>query len=133
MKLNVNKKIGRNEYVFQVEGDNLHAVLMETKKLSFNDVPKCGLCDSDLLYLTAYTTKEQGFEYVKVVCAKCSGSVTFGKSKDKKDVYFLRKTDDYKLDWQEDTRTEKKAPVRKPNLPEGFGLKEVDVDTDAPF
>ena len=133
MQLQVIKKIGNQEYPFTVEGANLFECLMESKKLSFQNVPKCGLCDSDWLYLTAYTTKEQGFEYVKVVCAKCSGSVTFGKSKDKKDVYFLRKTDDYKLDWQEDTRTEKKAPVRKPNLPEGFGLKEVDVDTDAPF
>ena len=120
MQLNVVKKIGNKEYVFQVEGDNLHAVLMEEKKLSFRDVHKCGLCESDWLYLTAYVTKEQGYEYAKVCCAKCGASVTFGKSKDKKDVYFLRKTPENKLDWQEDTRSDKKPQAPTRTIDEGF-------------
>ena len=132
MQLQVIKKIGNQEYPFTVEGANLFECLMESKKLSFQGVSKCGLCDSDWLYLTAYETKE-GYKYAKVCCVKCNGSVTFGQPQKSPDTFYLRKNEDGKLKWEADDRTEKKAPVRKPNLPEGFGLKEVDVDTDAPF
>ena len=133
MKMNVVKKVGINEYVFQVEGENLHSVIMESKNLSFQNIKECGLCQSELLYLTAYVTKEEKFEYTKVCCAKCGASITFGQVKKSPNTFYLRKNDDGTMKWEADDRTEKKAPVRKPNLPEGFGLKEVDVNDDAPF
>lgn len=131
MKLTVPKVIGKNVYNFEVEGDNLHAVVMESQKLSFRDVTKCGLCESDWLYLTAYVTKEGGYEYVKVVCAKCRGSITFGKAKEKKDVYFLRKTQEGRLDWQEDTRAEKKEV--KPQATSGGDSNYSGGGDEAPF
>lgn len=94
------KMIGRNAIPFEVEGKNLFELVMESKKLSFQDVRKCGLCESDLLYLNSYITKEGNYEYTKVSCAKCRGSVTFGQTKKDSDVFFLRKNDEGNLDWQ---------------------------------
>lgn len=101
MKLTIPKTIGKTVYHFQVEGENLHAVLMESQKLSFQNVKSCEICKSDNLYLRAYITDKDKYEYVKIQCAKCRASLTFGKSKSDKDTYFLRKKDNGDLDWQE--------------------------------
>ncbi len=98
MKLNITKKIGNTNYVFQVEGANLFEVITEAQKLSFGNVIKCGVCGSDRLEIRAYSGE---FEYVKVVCMACRGQLTFGKKKNEKDVYFLRRREDHSLDWQE--------------------------------
>ncbi len=74
---------------------------MELTKLSFRDVYKCGKCGSDSLYLRAYITEKDKYEYIKICCAKCKASITFGKAKNQKDLFFLRKNDDKSLDWQE--------------------------------
>lgn len=100
MQLTIVKKIGKIEYPFTVEGDNLHEVMIEAEKLSFGNVYKCGVCESEHLYLHAYVTKEGGFKYVKIVCGECRASVTFGQRKEDPDVYFLRKDDNKNLDWQ---------------------------------
>jgi len=100
MKLTIPKKIGRNTYNFEVEGKNLHEVVMESEKLSFRGVDKCGLCGSDILYLSAYVTKEKGFKYTKVNCGKCRASVTFGQRSDAPDTFYLRRNEKG-LDWQE--------------------------------
>ena len=123
MKLQVPKKVGCNTYNFEVEGDTLHDVLMEAKKLSFRDVKCCGLCDSELLYLTAYVTREDKYEYTKVACAKCGGSVTFGQVKKDPSVFFLRRNDDKSLKWEADERT---APTPKP-------APRADFDEEMPF
>jgi hypothetical protein len=73
---------------------------MEAEKLSFPSVDKCGMCKMDNLRLRAYVTEKGGYEYIKVECFDCRASLTFGKRKDEKDVYFLRKTEDGVLDWQ---------------------------------
>ena len=91
--------VGKTEYLLTFLGEDLHEAIMESKKVSFNNVAVCGLCGSDLLYLDAYNTKEDELPYTKVVCAKCRGSVTFGRTK-KDGTLFLRKTEDGKLDWQ---------------------------------
>jgi hypothetical protein len=100
MQLSIRKQIGKTSYTFLVEGKNLWDVVMESEKLSFQDVHECGLCKCDLLYLKAYKTKEKGFKYVKIVCSKCKGSLTFGSTQNDPDIYYLRKTDNGKFDWQ---------------------------------
>jgi len=101
MELTIIKKIGKTEYPFTVSGDNLHEVLMNAEKLSFGNVPRCGKCDSDFLFLSAYVTKEKKFKYVKISCGKCRASVTFGQKMEEPDIYYLRKNDNGDLDWQE--------------------------------
>ena len=54
MQLSIKKKIGKNTYTFLVEGKTLYDVLMESNKLSFEDVEKCGLCGSDNIVLGAH-------------------------------------------------------------------------------
>lgn len=93
MEMLVKKRIGKEVHTFIVSGENLHSVIMEAQKLSFRDVPNCGICQGDNLYLRAYITTEGKYEYVKVACAKCKASLTFGKRKDVKDTYFLRRND----------------------------------------
>jgi len=85
---------------------------MEAEKLSFQAVNKCGICESDALYLRAYVTEAGGYEYQKVVCRNCGATLTFGKVKAKKDTYFLRRKEDKKYDWQEKqaASTEKASP-----------------------
>lgn len=100
MKQLITKRIGSTEYVFQVEGENFHHVIMAGQKLSFGDVRKCGLCESDYLSLRAYKTKDGQYEYTKVSCNKCNGSLTFGQRKDDKDTFFLRRTPDGQYDWK---------------------------------
>lgn len=100
MQLSIRKQIGKTSYTFLVEGKNLWDLVMESEKLSFQDVSKCGLCDSDYLYLTAYETKDDGYKYVKIVCAKCKASLTFGQPKKNPDTFYLRKTEEGKLDWK---------------------------------
>ena len=99
MKLLITKVIGKKNYRFEVEGESLFDVVMESQQLSFNDVYKCGLCESDSLSLRAYITDKDKYEYVKVQCGKCRASLTFGKSK-KDGAFFLRKNDDGQFDWQ---------------------------------
>jgi hypothetical protein len=60
---------------------------------SFKDVPQCGLCKSDDLELTARIAGKKNFPYVDIKCKSCRASVTFGKTQDNPDVYFLRKVD----------------------------------------
>lgn len=116
MKMSFQKQIGNKSYVFEVEGRNLHEVVMESEKLSFPSVSKCGLCESDWLVLKAYVTKEGGYEYTKIACLKCGASLTFGQRKDNKDQFFLRKNEQGKLDWQE--RQDKVQPKVKPTAPD---------------
>lgn len=100
MELILRKQIGKTAYSFVVKGNDLHEVIMEAEKLSFYDVPLCGLCKSDSLRLTAYVTKQDNFKYVKIVCDACRGSLTFGQQKKDPGTFYLRRTEDKKLDWK---------------------------------
>ena len=99
MQLFIKKQIGKTPLTFVVEGKNLFEVQMEAQKLSFYDVHKCGVCDSDDLRLNAYITNEDKFEYTKIVCNKCRASLIFGQKKKSPDTFYLRRNDDKKLDW----------------------------------
>ena len=129
MKMVFKRQIGSKEYEFVVEGTNLHEVVLESEKLSFPSVTKCGLCESDWLVLKAYETKE-GYSYTKIACLKCKGSVTFGQRRDNKDQFFLRKNEAGKLDWQAYTGEQKVAKTVKSTPTEDFSTA---GEEEAPF
>ena len=99
MELIIRKTIGKQVYSFVCSGKNLHDCVMEAEKLSFGDVPKCGLCGNENLVLRAYMTKEGGFRYTKIECLACRGGLTFGQQKKDPDTFYLRKTEDGKPEW----------------------------------
>ena len=115
----IKKKIGKETMTYVVRGEDLHDVEMEAKKLSFYDVPSCGICNSDSLYLTAYITEKDKFKYLKVVCRKCKASLTFGQRKDEPGTYFLRKNDSGALDWKvydgKDSKKQQDEPDKAPD------------------
>ena len=100
MKMLIGKTIGKRVYKFEVEGENLFECVMQSQRLGFNDVYKCGMCESEKLYLSAYITKEGSYEYTKIVCANCGGSITFGQTKKDKNCFFLRRNEDKTYAWQ---------------------------------
>ena len=115
MKLTIPKKVGKRVYHFQVEGQNLHQVVMESQKLSFNDVATCGLCGKDNLVLVARVA--QGYHYTEIKCLDCRASLTFGQRKESPDTYFLRRDQETKaLDWKAYKPTEAK-PVQQEPVP----------------
>jgi hypothetical protein len=129
LQLKVHKKIGKEIYEFTVSGENLHDVIMQREKLSFRNVDKCGICGSEYLVLSAYITKEDKYEYAKVLCLKCKASVTFGKKKQEPDVYFLRRNDLGELDWQvAPIKTEAQQPMPQ-SMPRTTYNPEADMET----
>jgi len=131
MQMFVKKRIGKNTLSFAVTGDNLLECAMEAEKLAFRDVYKCGVCESEYLYLKAYRTKPNDagkqYDYVKVICAKCRASVTFGHREDDRNIMFLRSSDG-KLKWEEYHAPEQQPTGQSYNsggdthddLPDGF-------------
>lgn len=100
MEMTFSKQIGGKKYTFIVIGNNLFELVKEAQKISFNDVFKCGLCESEHLYLYAYTTEKGNFDYVKLTCADCGGQITFGQPKRDKNTFYLRKNEDKTLAWE---------------------------------
>ena len=101
MKLTIRKTIGNKQYSFCFEGADLHECLMESQKISFYDLMKCGIdgCGSPHLRLYAYETKEEKYKYIKVMCSACKASLTLGQSK-KDNAYYFRKDENTKaLAW----------------------------------
>lgn len=94
MQLTIKKKIGKETYTFIVEGQNLFETLMESNKLSFGNVEKCGLCGGDNLVLGAHLGKDK-FKYADIKCLNydCRASLTFGNRADDPNTYYLRKED----------------------------------------
>jgi hypothetical protein len=115
MQLTIKKKIGRDTHTFIVEGKNLHDLVMESKKLSFNNVENCGLCGSDNLVLDGRIAQNK-FKYVDIKCLDCRGSLTFGRPQEDPDTFYLRKTDTGKKD--ENGRSIKKYDWKEFNINE---------------
>ena len=99
IRMTINKKIGANVIPFEVSGENLFDVVMQSQKLSFPDVETCGCCGSNNLYLEAHLAKDR-YKYVSVKCKKCKASVTFGVRQEDNNTYFLRRREDGNLDWR---------------------------------
>lgn len=104
MKMNETKQIGKRKYNFQFEGTNLFEVLLEAQKLSFGDVPKCGVCGKDNLVLNARNsvskTDKKTYKYTEIKCLDCSASLTFGRTQDDPDTFYLRRNEKKELDWK---------------------------------
>lgn len=100
MEMIFSKQIGKHKLTFSAEGKDLFEMVMQSQQISFQDVYKCGLCGSDKLYIRAYETEEDKYQYVKLHCAECRGTLTFGKAK-KDGSYFLRKKEDNTLAWEQ--------------------------------
>ena len=103
-KMKIERKVGKRTYEFTVEGENLHDAVMESKKLSFYDVHKCGCCGSDDLVLDAHVAKGK-FKYTTVKCNKCKASVNFGQQQEDSNIFYLRTRDKSdgsgkEIDWQ---------------------------------
>ncbi len=91
-KMKIEKKVGKRTYEFTVEGENLYEAVIESKKLSFYDVHKCGCCGSDDLVLDAHVAKGK-YKYTTVKCNKCRASVNFGQQQEDSNVFYLRTRD----------------------------------------
>ena len=100
LRMVLNKRIGKDVIPFEVSGETLYDVVTQSQKLSFPDVPTCGCCGSDNLFLESHLAQGT-YKYVSVKCKKCKASVTFGQKKDDNTTYFLRRKDDGSLDWQQ--------------------------------
>lgn len=114
MQLFIKKTIGKIQHNFVVEGENLEQLLLESNKLSFEDVHQCGVCLSTDVHLNgriAKTLKDpskptKGFDeytYSEIKCRDCKASLVFGKTKEDPNVFFLRKREEggqRVLDWQ---------------------------------
>jgi len=99
LTLSTNKKVGKNNYTLSGDGENLFECVQELNKASFGDIQKCGVCDSDNLYLEAHVAQGK-YKYHSIKCAKCRSSLTFGKREDDDNVSFLRRKEDGSYDWQ---------------------------------
>jgi len=86
----IKKKIGEEVHTFIVQGDTLHDVMMESKKLSFGDVDKCGVCGSAWLDLGAHVAGKKKHKYTTVRCRKCKSCLNFGQQQENPDVFYLR-------------------------------------------
>lgn len=95
------KKIGRQIYTFVSEGNNLYECIMESQKLSFGDIDKCGKCPSDNLILNARFAQKQ-YKYVEVKCLSCKAALVFGCTKQDPNTFYLRRNKKTKqYDWKE--------------------------------
>jgi len=88
----IKKKIGREVHSFSVTGKNFHEAVMAAEKLSFGDVPRCGICGNDDLVLGAHVT-EEGHNYTHIRCKKCRATLNFGQQKKDNTVYYVRIVD----------------------------------------
>ena len=99
----IKKKIGKEVHIFELEADSFHGVMLEASKLSFPDLPNCGLCQSENLTLGAHKTEKESYVYAYVRCLDCKGTLNFGQKKEDSDVVYFRTTevDGQKYyDWQ---------------------------------
>lgn len=97
--MTIRKKIGKNTIAFAFEGNSLWECQMQAEKLSFGNLSKCGLCQSENIYLNAYKTQDGGYQYTVIRCGDCKGKLTFGERKDDGSVYF-RKNEDGSYKWE---------------------------------
>ena len=132
MKLTIKKQIGKNSYPFTFDGKNLHEVVMESKKLSFYDVPKCGLCQSDNLVLSGHVAQGK-YKYTEIRCLDCKGQLTFGQTQEDPDTFYLRKDKNTgKYDWNVYEGKDSNRSESKP-LNQQKGGSFASKDDDLPF
>ncbi|GAA3962093.1 hypothetical protein GCM10022407_06230 [Hymenobacter antarcticus] len=99
LQMMITKRIGRRQFHFTVQGSNFHETVAEYDRLSFPDVPTCGLCGSDNLDLTSRVAQDK-FKYTSVKCIDCRGDLTFGKTQKDDQTVFLRRRENGDFDWK---------------------------------
>jgi len=97
--MSIKKQVGKTPYTFLIDGENLHELVINSQKLSFPDVHKCGLCSSDNLFLNARVAKNK-FKYTEIKCRECKGQLVFGQTQEDPNTFYLRKNDNKEFDWQ---------------------------------
>jgi hypothetical protein len=86
MKVQVKKRVGSCEYVFETESEKPLDALFVAGFLS--ETPEiCSLCGSEKVRLTS--NKAGGYTFVKVRCEDCGGQANVGSYKD--GGYFWKK------------------------------------------
>ncbi len=100
MKLASVLKIGRKNYTVYGEGDDWFECTFELSNLSFGNIEKCELCESDNLTLRAREAGKKKHKYVEVYCINCKGAVVFGRMQENPKTFYLRKNDKKKPDWR---------------------------------
>ena len=83
------KKIGNTTHSFSIENEDFYSCVAESRNLSFADVPDCGKCHSENLFLNSRKGKDK-FEYVFVQCTDCGAFLNFGKKTDNKYCFYLQ-------------------------------------------
>ena len=102
VQMYLTKTTGKRKYTFVVTGDNAKSAIIESEKLSFDDVETCGVCGGDDLRLGGHVTKDDGFEYAYVRCKKCRATLNMGTQKKNTDInYWVTREENGKtvLDW----------------------------------
>ena len=105
LKMRFKKQIGSKTYEFEAEGSNLYEVITDSQKLSFPDVPQCGVCGSDNLILSSHIAQDK-YKYAEVRCLECRATLNFGQKVEDPEVFYLRKTDGV-FDWKQYTPKQK--------------------------
>ena len=111
MKMTKTIKLGKNRTTFQFEGNTLWDAVMKSKYIAFDNIPKCGKCGSDDLYLDAHEAQE--YKYTTIKCKNCRASLTLGERKDHTAVYPRKNPQGY-YDWQD---FKPKEATQSPNSP----------------
>lgn len=97
--MSIKKQIGKQAYTFLIEGENLHELVINSQKLSFPDVHKCGMCESEDLFLNARVAKNK-FKYTEIKCKSCKAQLVFGQTQEDPNTFYLRRKEDKSFDWQ---------------------------------
>lgn len=133
MQMTVVKIIGTTRITFMVEGDSLWECQEQAQKLSFPDVPECGLCKSESLYLFSYLAQGK-YRYTKIICKNCKGSIQFTNRVDDPKTIFLKKNEEGRPDWQKYVKKQPEKtppPVDTPPPPED--PPPIEKEDDMPF
>jgi transcription elongation factor Elf1 len=79
MKINIQKKIGKETYSFEFDSPDFRKGLALAGMLAQTPT-KCSLCNSENVSLSA--NKNKGITFVKVLCKDCNARANFGEYKD---------------------------------------------------
>ena len=134
MQMSFTKKIGWRHYTFTADGKNLYEMVSEAQRISFPDVPKCGLCQDENLVLGSH--EAQGYKYTEIICLSCRAKVNFGQRKDDSDTFFLRRAEGGGYDWKPYIPKDGEKAQQKPPAKAQSGPREDATppnESDLPF
>lgn len=86
----IKKQIGKEIHTFVIEAEDFHELILASQNLSFGDVYKCGLCNSDNLKLGAHIAGKKKFQYTTIRCLDCRSCLNFGRQTENKSIFYLK-------------------------------------------